>query len=57
MYLQLIKIYSPIKQVHHQQIVLVFKYKALLHVSATVRSHLKGVSVLKVIQRSCTAFQ
>ena len=57
MYLQLIKIYSPIKQVHHLQIALVFKYKALLHVSATVRSHLQGVSVLKVIQRYCTAFQ
>lgn len=34
------------KQVRHQQIALVFEYKALLHVSATVRNHLQGVSVL-----------
>lgn len=37
------------KQVHHQQVALVFKYKALLHVSATVCSHLKGIPVLKKI--------
>jgi hypothetical protein len=34
------------KQIHHKQIALVLKIrKALLHVSATVRGHIQGVSV------------
>jgi hypothetical protein len=45
----LIQVIDTNKQVNHQQIALVFKYKALLHVSATVHSHLHGVSVLKNI--------
>lgn len=34
------------KQVHNQQIALVFQYKALIHVLATVLSIHQGVSVL-----------
>lgn len=37
------------KQVYHQQVAPLFKYKALLHVPATVRSHLQGTSVFKDI--------
>ena len=34
-------------QVHYQQTALIPKYKTLLHVSATVHSHLQGVAKLK----------
>jgi hypothetical protein len=37
------------KQVHHQQVALVFKCATLLQASATVHSHIQGVSVLKDI--------
>ena len=35
------------KQVHHRQIALAFEFKAFIHVSATVRSCLQGLLVLK----------
>ena len=36
------------QQVHHQQTALIPIYKVLLHVSATVHSHVHGVSQLVI---------
>jgi hypothetical protein len=41
-----LKLIYMYKQVHNQQIALVFQYKALIHVLATVLSIHQGVSVL-----------
>jgi hypothetical protein len=39
----------PHLYVYHQQVALVFKYTALMQASATLPSHIRGVSVLKDI--------
>jgi len=41
--------YFPCKQDHHQPVALGIKYKALLHVSASVCSQMQGILALKDI--------